>query len=139
MKEMIKRIREEKGGFTLAELLIVVAILLVLIAIAVPMFTGAMDKANNAVELANARSAQSEAMANYQLAEKSEQASLAEQTFYYDDHGNELASADADKATYQYTVNITVAGDKTVSATVDMVKPEAKDNILKTDTGTSAA
>ena len=28
VKEMIKRIREEKGGFTLAELLIVVAIIL---------------------------------------------------------------------------------------------------------------
>lgn len=40
MKEMIKRIREERGGFTLAELLIVVAIVLVLVAIAVPVFTG---------------------------------------------------------------------------------------------------
>ena len=37
---MIKRIREEKGGFTLAELLIVVAIILVLVAVAVPVFTG---------------------------------------------------------------------------------------------------
>ena len=42
---MIKRIREEKGGFTLAELLIVVAIILVLVAVAVPVFTGAMDNA----------------------------------------------------------------------------------------------
>ncbi len=135
MKEMIKRVREEKGGFTLAELLIVVAILLVLIAIAVPMFTGAMDKANNAVQLANARSAQSEAMANYQLAEKSKQADLEKQDFYYDDHGNELAEAEAGKATYHYTVNISVAGDKTVSATVDMVKPEAKEDILKSAAG----
>ncbi|MEG1167376.1 MAG: prepilin-type N-terminal cleavage/methylation domain-containing protein, partial [Gordonibacter sp.] len=39
MKEMIKRVREEKGGFTLAELLIVVAIILVLVAIAIPVFT----------------------------------------------------------------------------------------------------
>lgn len=53
MKEMIKKIREEKGGFTLAELLIVVAIVLVLVAIAVPVFTGALDKANEAVENAN--------------------------------------------------------------------------------------
>lgn len=50
MKEMIKRVREEKGGFTLAELLIVVAIILVLVAIAVPVFTGAMGDANKAVE-----------------------------------------------------------------------------------------
>lgn len=53
MKEMIKKIREEKGGFTLAELLIVVAIVLVLVAIAVPVFTGAMEKADKAVANAN--------------------------------------------------------------------------------------
>ncbi|MBU5405554.1 prepilin-type N-terminal cleavage/methylation domain-containing protein [Paraeggerthella hongkongensis] len=55
MKEMIKKIREEKGGFTLAELLIVVAIVLVLVAIAVPVFTGAMEKADKAVGNANIR------------------------------------------------------------------------------------
>lgn len=55
MKEMIKKIREEKGGFTLAELLIVVAIVLVLVAIAVPVFTGALDKANEAVKAADIR------------------------------------------------------------------------------------
>lgn len=55
MKEMIKRMREEKGGFTLAELLIVVAIVLVLVAIAVPVFTGALDRAEDAVEQGNIR------------------------------------------------------------------------------------
>ena len=35
MKEMIKKMREERGGFTLAELLVVVAIVAVLVAIAV--------------------------------------------------------------------------------------------------------
>lgn len=56
MKEMIKRVRDEKGGFTLAELLIVVAIILVLVAIAIPVFTGALNNANQAVADANARS-----------------------------------------------------------------------------------
>lgn len=37
MKEMIKKMREERGGFTLAELLVVVAIVAVLVAIAVPL------------------------------------------------------------------------------------------------------
>ncbi|MBS6975302.1 MAG: prepilin-type N-terminal cleavage/methylation domain-containing protein [Eggerthellaceae bacterium] len=59
MKEMIKRVREEKGGFTLAELLIVVAIVLVLVAIAVPVFTGALNNANNAVKNADIRSVKS--------------------------------------------------------------------------------
>lgn len=56
MKQMIQRMREEKGGFTLAELLIVVAIVAVLVAIAIPVFTAQLDKANAAVDEANARS-----------------------------------------------------------------------------------
>ena len=60
MKEMIKRVREERGGFTLAELLIVVAIIAVLVAIAVPVFSGSMDSANEAVAVADIRSAKSE-------------------------------------------------------------------------------
>ncbi len=62
---MIKRVREEKGGFTLAELLIVVAIILVLVAVAVPVFTGAMDSANMAVGRSAAHSIQSEATSAY--------------------------------------------------------------------------
>ncbi|BAK43382.1 prepilin-type N-terminal cleavage/methylation domain-containing protein [Eggerthella sp. YY7918] len=67
MKEMIKRIREERGGFTLAELLIVVAIVLVLVAIAVPVYTGAMDNANKAVGQSAARAVKGEAVAAYAL------------------------------------------------------------------------
>ena len=61
MKEMIKRIREEKGGFTLAELLIVVAIVMVLVAIAVPVFSGSMDSANASTDEANIRSGYAQA------------------------------------------------------------------------------
>lgn len=60
MKEMIKKVREDRGGFTLAELLIVVAIIAVLVAIAVPVFSGSMDSANEAVAVADIRSAKSE-------------------------------------------------------------------------------
>lgn len=67
MKEMIKKIREEKGGFTLAELLIVVAIVLVLVAIAVPVFTGALGEAKEAVLRADSRSAKAEASMEYLL------------------------------------------------------------------------
>ena len=56
MKRLIEKIREKKG-FTLAELLIVVAIIAVLVAIAIPIFTTQLEKAREATDMANIRSA----------------------------------------------------------------------------------
>ena len=56
MKEQIKKMREENGGFTLAELLIVVAIIAVLVAIAIPVFTSALHSSQEAADEANCRS-----------------------------------------------------------------------------------
>ena len=44
-----------KKGFTLAELLIVVAIIAVLVAIAIPIFVNQLEKANEATDAANIR------------------------------------------------------------------------------------
>ena len=49
-------------GFTLAELLIVVAIIAVLVAIAIPMFTTQLEKGREATDLANVRAAYAEVM-----------------------------------------------------------------------------
>lgn len=65
MKEMVKRMREEKGGFTIAELLIVVAIIAVLVAIAIPIFTSSLESANHGTATANARSFYSECAMKY--------------------------------------------------------------------------
>lgn len=50
-----------KKGFTLAELLIVVAIIAVLVAIAIPLFTKQLEKSRDAVTVANLRAAYAEA------------------------------------------------------------------------------
>ena len=47
--------RKNRKGFTLAELLIVVAIIAVLVAIAVPLFVGSLNKAKGARDNANIR------------------------------------------------------------------------------------
>ena len=47
--------KKNNKGFTLAELLIVVAIIAVLVAIAIPIFTSQLEKSREATDLSNAR------------------------------------------------------------------------------------
>ena len=54
---------KNRKGFTLAELLIVVAIIAVLVAISIPIFTGQMEKAREAADAANIRAQYAEVMA----------------------------------------------------------------------------
>lgn len=60
----MRKLKPQKG-FTLAELLIVVAIIAVLVAVAVPVFSAQLEKSREAVDMANARAANSMAMADY--------------------------------------------------------------------------
>ena len=55
--------KNNRKGFTLAELLIVVAIIAVLVAIAIPVFTAQLEKSREATDLANLRGAYAEQMA----------------------------------------------------------------------------
>lgn len=68
---MFKKAKENKKGFTLAELLIVVAIIAVLVAISIPIFTSQLEKSRDSVTLANLRSAYAEAQASYLTETKS--------------------------------------------------------------------
>ena len=61
---MLKKLKINKKGFTLAELLIVVAIIGVLVAISIPIFTSQLEKAREATDLANIRAAYSELTAD---------------------------------------------------------------------------
>ena len=57
--------KNNKKGFTLAELLIVVAIIAVLVAIAIPVFTTQLEKSREATDLANLRAGYAQLMAAY--------------------------------------------------------------------------
>lgn len=64
-------IRQKKNsGFTLAELLIVVAVVGILVAISIPVFTSQLHKAKVATDEANLRSYYSVLMADYQATGK---------------------------------------------------------------------
>ncbi len=70
MKRFMNKINEKKG-FTLAELLIVVAIIAVLVAVAIPVFTAQLEKSRKATALANVRAAYAEASAAFLSATES--------------------------------------------------------------------
>ena len=57
--------KKNNKGFTLAELLIVVAIIAVLVAIAIPVFTTQLEKSREATDVANIRSAYASLMTDY--------------------------------------------------------------------------
>ena len=64
-----------KKGFTLMEMLIVIAIIAILIAIAIPTFTAALEKSRQKTDLANARALKSLVVAAY-MADETADATL---------------------------------------------------------------
>lgn len=75
--------RRSDRGFTLAELLIVVAIIAVLVAISIPIFTSQLEKARQTTDLANMRSAYASALAEWMSSSDSGK----ETTYYYTGSG----------------------------------------------------
>ena len=86
MKERIKY----KKGFTLAEVLIVVAIVSVLVAISIPIFTSRLEKSREAVDLANMRNAYAAAIMEY--------ISAPADTYYFTGSGVSVNKTDAIKS-----------------------------------------
>lgn len=61
---------KKQGGFTLVELLIVVAIIAILVAVSIPMMNQALEKSREAVDTANERDAKSLAITAYMTIQK---------------------------------------------------------------------
>ena len=80
---MRKNLLNNKKGFTLAELLIVVAIIAILVAISIPVFAGKLESARESTDKANERAAKAAAL-NVYLEEQSEG------TWYYDAENGKL-------------------------------------------------
>ena len=77
----LKRKFKENRGFTLVEMLIVVAIIAVLIAVSIPMVNASMEKARHAVDDANFRNAA--ALANIILIQDGIDAAQNKSLSYY--------------------------------------------------------
>lgn len=82
--------KSNKKGFTIMEMLIVVAIIAVLAAIAIPVFNGALTKSKEAADVANIRAAYAEVTVAY----------LTDNTAYPTDKTAFLAKVDGGKLNY---------------------------------------
>lgn len=65
MNKGLKGKFQNKKGFTLVEMLIVVAIIAILIAVSIPLMNGALESARHATDDANERAAKAEALLVY--------------------------------------------------------------------------
>ncbi|NCB32496.1 MAG: prepilin-type N-terminal cleavage/methylation domain-containing protein [Erysipelotrichia bacterium] len=84
---MIKN-RENQWGFTLAELLIAVAIIAVLVAVSIPVFSNQLDKSKAAADQANVRSAKSAAICAHMSSDP-----YATAVYYYDAESGTVSSS----------------------------------------------
>ena len=99
---MLKKLNNKKG-FTLMEMLIVVAIIAVLVAIAIPVFNGALTKSKEAADVANVRALYAEWQVGI----------LTENTPIPTDTKTFLAGPGSDKTTTLNYENNFAADDKT--------------------------
>ncbi len=86
MKKGLRGKFQNKKGFTLVEMLIVVAIIAILIAVSIPLVSSALEKARDATDQANERAAKALAVIEYLgIKDGSMGAGIdAEKTYYYD-------------------------------------------------------
>ena len=112
MKNLLKKFRENKKGFTLAELLVVVAIIGILVAVSIPVFTAQLSKARLATNQANMRAAKAAAVAEY-LSEEKE----GEVTYnYYTTSGEVKKVNDTEKQSTSVEKDLdSTTGDKAVT------------------------
>lgn len=79
ISQMISATKDKQKGFTLMEMLIVLAVMVILVAVSVPVFTHQLDDSKLAADEANLRAAKGKANVQYMMKEE-----FFLTTLYYD-------------------------------------------------------
>ena len=131
--------KNNKKGFTLVELVIVVAVMAVLVAVAIPTVSSIVSSAEDAVAKSNARTIES--MIKLYMADNEATVSTTTidtaltdanlgidgETYVYDDATGKVTSGTAASGTSQYLITFDIDG-KDASGALDTVKVEQGKN-----------
>lgn len=91
LREKLSRKLRKSKGFTLIEMLVVIAIIAILVVVSVPMVNSSLNKAKEATDDANERAAKAAALIEYMT----DETVTGAQVYYYDaDSGTALKSDD---------------------------------------------
>lgn len=121
LKQKLSKKLKKTGGFTLIEMLIVVAIIAILVAVSIPLVNSSLNKAKVATDDANERAAKGAAVAEYLLNESN----MGTQKFYcYDAKAGkayevDAAGACADTGTPEAYGQGSASGDDSISENID--------------------
>ena len=115
-----------KKGFTLAELLIVVAIIAVLVAIAIPVFTTQLEKSKEETDAANVRSAVATLTTKYLTENAADSVTIEAKQSVAGWQGEQpkinqmidgtMSEIAYDASTTSYTVAVSASGNITITA-----------------------
>lgn len=123
----MKKMMKNRKGFTLMEMLIVVAIIAILVIIAIPTFNSALAKARAATDVANIRSGYAAALVEA-MTNGVETGNGANNTYYLQKDGS-VSKTGTDKYTTQgksedATTNTTIGGKFTVNTQITWSKDQ---------------
>ena len=143
---MIRKLTKNKKGFTLAELLIVVAIIGVLVAISIPIFSAQLEKAREATDQANIRNAYAEVTAAC-LADNKTESDATNKTdqigaITYKDgtYSCEVKATQSDTAKWESGTTVTIGGQTVKPAASWTISGKKDGKVTITDkTGTPAS
>lgn len=121
LKEKLSAKLSKNGGFTLIEMLIVVAIIAILVAVSIPLVNGALDKARQATDDANLRAAQAVGMVTYLNATADGAEDSADGTYWYliGDNKNGTLSTKGASAPSEAYGKTSANSERAIKVTID--------------------